>query len=130
LAVPAWQVAHRRKKRMGPYRFAQHPVQQQPSFVENVHDTSSRSSSLQSVRCERFTRTYPGFVRASVQVSEDRQRVLSHVQWLSKSDCERAFENAEQGEGDMWELIRRHRATSMIFNAYEVAGEVVGPRPR
>jgi len=96
--------------------FAVYP-RHQAGLVEALHE-----------RFEQFTCTYPGFVRASVQVSEDRQRVLSHVQWLSKTDCERAFENAEQGEGDFWELTRRHRATSMIFNAYEVAGEVVGPR--
>ena len=96
-------------------------------FVEFAVDPHHQAGLVVALS-ERFTRTYPGFVRASVQLSEDRQRVLSHVQWLSKSDCERAFENAEQGEGDMWELIRRHRATSMIFNAYEVAGEIVGPR--
>jgi hypothetical protein len=50
------------------------------------------------------------------------------VQWLSKRDCERAFENAEEGEADMWGLIRQHRATSMTFNAYEVAAQIVGPR--
>lgn len=99
-------------------------------FVEFAVDPQHQAGLVGALneRFEQFTRTYPGFIRASVQVSEDRQRVLSHVQWQSKTDCERAFENAEQGEADMWELIRRHRATSMTFNAYEVAGEIVGPR--
>lgn len=99
-------------------------------FVEFAVDPRHQAGLVDAL-CERFecfTRTYPGFVRASVQVSEDRRRVLSHVQWLSKADCERAFENAENGEADMWELIRQHRATSLTFNAYEVAAQIVGPR--
>ena len=79
-------------------------------------------------RFERLTRTYPGFIRASVQVSEDRQRVLAHVLWQSRTDCEKAFENAESGEGDLWDLLGTHRATAMIFNGYELVSEVVGPR--
>lgn len=99
-------------------------------FVEFAVDPRHQAGLVDALndRFERFTRTYPGFVHASVQVSEDRRRVLSHVQWLSKSDCERAFENAEEGEADMWGLIRQHRATSMTFNAYEVAAQIVGPR--
>jgi heme-degrading monooxygenase HmoA len=103
------------------------PFSQFVEFAVDPHHQAGLVGALNE-RFERFTRTYPGFVRASVQVSEDRQRVLSHVQWLSKTDCERAFANTEQGEGDFWELMGRHRATSMTFNAYEVAGEIVGPR--
>ena len=77
---------------------------------------------------ERFTRTYPGFIRASVHVSEDQRRVLSHVLWQSRSDCEKAFANAEKGEGDLWNLIRAYRTTAMAFNAYDQVGEIVGPR--
>jgi|GEM_PF-203079 len=79
-------------------------------------------------RFESFTRTYPGFIRASVHVSEDRQRVLSHVVWKSKSDCEQAVENAEQGEGDLWGLIRAYQTKAMTFNAYALVSETVGPR--
>jgi heme-degrading monooxygenase HmoA len=99
-------------------------------FVEFVVDPRYQPGLVAALdeRFERFTRTYPGFIRASVHVSEDRQRVLTHVLWQSKSDCEKAFENAEQGEGDLWGLIRSHRTTAMTFNAYELVSETVGPR--
>lgn len=71
--------------------------------------------------------TYPGVIRATVQVSEDQRRVLSHVLWQSRLDCEKAVENAAQGEGDLWAMVRDHRATAMIFNAYQLVGETVGP---
>jgi hypothetical protein len=45
-----------------------------------------------------------------------------------QSDCEKAFENAESGEGDQWDLLGTHRATAMTFNGYELVSEVVGPR--
>lgn len=99
-------------------------------FVEFMVDPRHQSGLVTALneRFERFTRTYPGFIRASVHVSEDQQRVLSHVLWQSKSDCEKAIENAEQGEGDLWGLIRAHRTTAMTFNAYELVSETVGPR--
>jgi heme-degrading monooxygenase HmoA len=99
-------------------------------FVEFMVDPRHQAGLVTALneRFERFTRTYPGFIRASVHVSEDQQRVLSHVLWQSKSDCEKAFENAEQGEGDLWGLIRAHRTTAMTFNAYELVSETVGPR--
>ncbi|MFJ3485786.1 antibiotic biosynthesis monooxygenase [Pseudomonas sp. NPDC090202] len=99
-------------------------------FVEFAVDPQHQAALVAALneRCERFTRTYPGFIRASVQVSEDRRRVLSHVLWRSKTDCEKAFENAEKGEDDFWTLIRAHRTTAMTFNAYEQVSEIVGPR--
>lgn len=102
-------------------------------FVEFAVDPRHHAGLVTALneRFERITRTYPGFIRASVHVSEDRKRVLSHVLWRSKMDCEKALENAEQGEGDLWEMIRTHRthrATAMTFNAYEMVGETVAPR--
>lgn len=99
-------------------------------FVEFVVDARHQSGLVMALidRTERFTRTYPGFISASVQVSEDQQRVLSHVLWDSKEDCERAFENAEQGEQDFWTLIRQHRATALTFNAYQLMSQTVGRR--
>ena len=62
-------------------------------FVEFMVDPRHQSGLVTALneRFERFTRTYPGFIRASVHVSEDQQRVLSHVLWQSKSDCEKAL---------------------------------------
>ncbi len=99
-------------------------------FVEFVVDPRHQAGLVAALneRFERITRTYQGFIRASVQVSEDRGRVLSHVLWRSRMDCEKALENAEQGEGDLWAMIRTHRATAMTFNAYELVGETLGPR--
>ncbi|WP_341958867.1 antibiotic biosynthesis monooxygenase [Pseudomonas sp. RC10] len=99
-------------------------------FVEFTVDPRYQAGLVADLneRFERFTRTYPGFIRASVHVSEDQGRVLSHVLWQSKSACEQAFRNAEQGEGDLWGLIRRHRTTAMAFNAYEMVGEITRSR--
>lgn len=77
-------------------------------------------------RFERLICTYPGFIRATVHVSEDQKRVLSHVLWKDRSACEKAFENAERDDGDMWELIRAHRTRAMVFNAYEQVSETLG----
>nr|GFC07313.1 hypothetical protein [Tanacetum cinerariifolium] len=74
-------------------------------------------------RFERFTRTYPGFIRASLHVSEDQQRVLSHVLWRSKSDCEKAFENAEQGEGDLAAFIHGQFANLDQPSANHIAAQ-------
>ncbi|WP_296261589.1 MULTISPECIES: antibiotic biosynthesis monooxygenase [unclassified Pseudomonas] len=99
-------------------------------FIEFVLDARYQAGLVAALneRMERFIRTYPGFIRASVQLSEDHTRVLSHVLWRSRTDCEKAFTNAEQGEGDLWEMIRAHRATALTFNGYELVGETVGPR--
>ncbi|MFK3796204.1 MULTISPECIES: antibiotic biosynthesis monooxygenase [unclassified Pseudomonas] len=99
-------------------------------FVEFVVDPRHQAGLVAALneRFENFTRTYPGFIRASVQVSEDRQRVLSHVLWQSKAECEAAVANAEQGEGDFWGLIRAYQTKAMTFNAYEWVSEIVGPR--
>lgn len=103
------------------------PFSQFVEFAVNPHHQAGLVAALDQ-RFERFTRTYPGFIRASVHVSEDQQRVLSHVLWQSRSDCQNAFENTEQGEDDLWGLIRTHRTTAMVFNAYEQVSETVGSR--
>lgn len=40
-------------------------------------------------QAERFTRTYQGFISASVQASDDGYRVLNYVQWHSKEAANR-----------------------------------------
>ena len=75
-------------------------------------------------QAERFTCTYPGFLGATVQASEDGCRVLNYVQWQDRQACLDAFNNAEQGEQDMHGLIRRCRATSVTFGGFEVMGRI------
>lgn len=109
---------------------SQHPNFPFSQFVEFVVDPRHQANLVVALqeRFEGFTRTYPGFIRASVHVSEDRQRVLSHVLWQSKEDCEAAVANSEQGEGDVWGLIRAYQTKAITFNAYEQVGEIVGRR--
>jgi hypothetical protein len=75
-------------------------------------------------QAERLTCTYPGFISASVQASEDGCRVLSQVLWQSRRASEQALLNAEGGEPDFAELMRRYRVTAVTFNAYEVLGQI------
>jgi hypothetical protein len=60
-------------------------------FVEFAVDPRHQAGLVDALndRFERFTRTYPGFVCASVQVSEDRRRVLSQC-----SGCQNATASA------------------------------------
>ncbi|WP_268797100.1 antibiotic biosynthesis monooxygenase family protein [Pseudomonas huanghezhanensis] len=99
-------------------------------FVEFVVDSRHQSALVAALaeRTERLTRTSPGFISASVQVSEDRERVLSHVLWQSRADWEHAVEDVERGGEDFWNLIRQHRATALTFNAYQMVSETVGRR--
>lgn len=75
-------------------------------------------------QAERFTCTYPGFLSATVQASDDGCRVLNYVQWQSRQACLDAFNNAERNEQDMHGLIRQYRATSVTFGAFQVVGRI------
>lgn len=74
---------------------------------------------------ERFTCTYPGFISATVQASDDGRRVLNQVLWQSRTASEEALRNAEQ---DFTAFLREHRVSAVNFNAYQVLGRVTPTR--
>ncbi|MEX5594211.1 antibiotic biosynthesis monooxygenase [Pseudomonas orientalis] len=73
-----------------------------------------------TVQSERLAQSHGGFLRASVQVSDDARRVLNYLQWQSREDGEAAFRRFEQGDEDFWTLIRVHRAKAVIFDSFQV----------
>ncbi|CRM82346.1 Antibiotic biosynthesis monooxygenase [Pseudomonas sp. 31 R 17] len=73
-----------------------------------------------TVQSERLAQSHDGFLRASVQVSDDGRRVLNYLQWQSREDGEAAFRRFEQGGEDFWTLIRVHRAKAVIFDSFQV----------
>jgi len=77
---------------------------------------------------ERFTRTYPGFVSATVEVSEDGERVINQVLWQSKSAFEQALENAEAGAQNFYAMLREHRVTAATFNTYHIESQILSAR--
>lgn len=72
---------------------------------------------------EQFTSTCPGFMGASVQASEDGQRVLHQVLWQSRESCEAALRNLEAGVPHVQALIRQHRVQAARFSSYQVASQ-------
>jgi hypothetical protein len=72
-------------------------------------------------RDERLTASYPGFLAATVQASDDGTRVLRQVLWLSRPCGEQACMNAESCE---LEVLRRFRVRSATFGSFRVMGQV------
>jgi antibiotic biosynthesis monooxygenase (ABM) superfamily enzyme len=99
------------------------PFNQLVEFAVAPHHQADMVAALID-QAERFTCTYPGFLGATVQASEDGCRVLNYVQWQDRQACLDAVANAEQGEQDMHGLIRRYRATSVTFGGFEVMGRI------
>jgi Antibiotic biosynthesis monooxygenase len=71
-------------------------------------------------QAERFTRTYQGFISASVQASDDGYRVLNYVQWHSKEACETACRGAGKDALDISGLIKRYQAKAVTFGTFQV----------
>lgn len=69
---------------------------------------------------ERYTCTYPGFISATVQVSDDGCRVLAQTLWQSRRASEEALLNAEANEQDFMELLRLHQVSAVTFNSWQV----------
>ena len=99
------------------------PFSQLVEFAVAPHHQADLVAALIN-QAERFTCTYPGFLSATVQASDDGCRVLNYVQWHDRQACLDAFDNAEQGEQDMHGLIRQYRATSVTFGAFQVVGRI------
>ncbi|WP_411379610.1 antibiotic biosynthesis monooxygenase [Pseudomonas sp. MPB26] len=73
-----------------------------------------------TLQSERLAQSHRGFINASVQVSEDRRRVLNYLQWRTREEGEAAFKCFEHGEEDFWTLIRAHQATAVTFGSFQV----------
>lgn len=70
---------------------------------------------------ERYTCTYPGFISATVQASDDGCRVLGQTLWQSRRASEEALLNAEANEQDFMTLLRRHQVSAVTFNSWQVS---------
>ena len=73
-----------------------------------------------SEQTERLARDHPGFLSASIQVSEDGRRVLNYLQWQTREAGEAALQSFEMGERDFWWLIQAHRAKAVTFGSFQV----------
>lgn len=76
---------------------------------------------------ERYTCTYPGFISATVQASDDGCRVLTQTLWHSKHASQQALLNAESCEQDFMALLREHSVSAVNFNTFRMARTI---RPR
>ncbi|WP_349970654.1 antibiotic biosynthesis monooxygenase [Pseudomonas caspiana] len=73
---------------------------------------------------ERYTCTYPGFISATVQASNDGCRVLGQTLWQSRRASEDALLNAESSEQDFIALLRRHHVSAVTFNTWQVTRSI------
>lgn len=80
-------------------------------------------------QAQRVTCTYPGFISATVQASEDGSRVISQVLWESRQACDAAMLGSEPGEPDLITLLTQHRVRAATFDTYQVIGRIQ-PRNR
>ena len=80
-------------------------------------------------QAQRITCTYPGFISATVQASEDGSRVISQVLWASRQACDAAMRSSEPGEPDVITLLTRHQVRAATFDTYQVMGRIQ-PRHR
>ncbi|WP_122666366.1 antibiotic biosynthesis monooxygenase [Pseudomonas viridiflava] len=69
---------------------------------------------------ERYTCTYPGFISATVQVSDDGCRVLGQTLWQSRRASEEALLNAEANEQDFMAMLRRYQVSAVTFTTWQV----------
>ncbi len=92
-------------------------------LVEFVVNPAQHTQLLAALidKIERHTCTYPGFVSASVQVSDDGSRVLEQIVWQSQQASEAALLNAQSGPGSFTALLIRHGVSAASFRAFQVA---------
>ncbi|RRV05751.1 antibiotic biosynthesis monooxygenase [Pseudomonas sp. v388] len=75
-------------------------------------------------RDQRYTASYPGFLEARVQASDDGLRVLHQVLWRSRPCGEQACRNVEAADLDLGLMLRRFRVRSATFGSFKVMGQV------
>ncbi|WP_162874459.1 hypothetical protein [Pseudomonas viridiflava] len=73
---------------------------------------------------EQFISQHPGFVGASVQVSEYQHTVHLHLYWHSKEASENALAYPKQGEGDLVQLVNNFQVRTMKFQTFFVCADI------
>jgi hypothetical protein len=79
---------------------------------------------LLSARIDQFTRTYPGFIGALVQVSEQQDAVHMQLSWVSRKHGEAAWAKTKDGEPDLFQIASDVQASAMIFRTFVVATDI------
>jgi hypothetical protein len=77
-----------------------------------------------TARIDRFSSTYPGFVGACLQVSEQHDEVRMQLNWRSRNHGEQAVANPKVGEPDLFNLASEFQASAMTFRTFLIANEV------
>ncbi|WP_044421958.1 antibiotic biosynthesis monooxygenase [Pseudomonas syringae group genomosp. 3] len=94
--------------------------------LEILVSPSSVSALVQALRnrVEQLTSHHPGFVSASLRVSEHQSAVLLELYWLSRMASENALAHPKEGELDLFQLGRDFQAQPMIFRTFIMYAEV------
>ncbi|AJO79779.1 MULTISPECIES: antibiotic biosynthesis monooxygenase [Pseudomonas] len=106
-----------------------HAIEQNRSFTQLIefdiepHQQAGLVAAL-SEQTERLAQGYPGFLNASVLVSDDGRRVLNYLQWQTREAGEAAFQGFENGEQDFWQLIRTYQARTVTFGSFQVVRSI------
>lgn len=98
-------------------------------LVEFVVNPSQQSQLVAALieQIERHTCTYPGFIGASVEASDDGCRVLEQILWQSRQTSEQAMLNAESGSQHFTAMLFQHGVKAVTFRTFQVAG-TISPR--
>jgi antibiotic biosynthesis monooxygenase (ABM) superfamily enzyme len=104
-------------------------AEQRPAFNQLVEFVVNPDQHTQLVaalieQIERHTCTYPGFISASVQASDDGARVLEQILWQSRQASEQALLNAEPGQQGFMAMLLKHGVRAGTFRAFQVAGSI------
>lgn len=77
-----------------------------------------------TARIDQFTRTYPGFIGALVQVSEQEGAVHMQLSWVSREFGEEALAKTKDGELNLFQIANDLQASAMIFRTFVVAADI------
>jgi hypothetical protein len=81
-----------------------------------------------TARIDQFTRTYPGFIGALVQVSDQQDAVQIQLKWMSREHGEAALAKTKDGEPGLFQIASDFQASAMIFRTYVVAADIRASR--
>ncbi|VVP60704.1 hypothetical protein PS874_06086 [Pseudomonas fluorescens] len=85
-------------------------------------------ASVLTARIDQFTRTYPGFIGALVQLNEQQDAVYMQLSWVSREHGEEALAKTRDGEPDLFQIASDLQASAMIFRTFVVAADIRIPR--